>query len=218
MDSIRIALVEDDPAFQELLGLYITNQDDLELVGTASNGQEALQLAAARRPQVFLMDLNMPVMDGIEATERILASYPETKIIAITTFDHHDYVSRALAAGVHGYLLKNSRPREVKQAIRAALEERAIIDQRALASLVISMNLEQEPAQEDTWEKLTSTEQKFVKLVCRGYTNQEIAGELNYSISTVKNSLSEIYRKLGVKSRTQLLVEAGYQNFPVLDD
>lgn len=214
METTTVAVADDVPEILELLSLYIESQEDLSLVGTATNGQEAIKLAETARPQVFLMDLHMPGLDGIEATVQILAAYPDTKIIAITTFDSYDYVRKALQAGVHGYLLKNSRPREIKQAITAAIEGRAIIDRRALASLVISMNMT-EPPQGDPWGELTETEQGIVKLVCLGKTNQEIAEELHYSLSTVKNALSRIYDKMGVATRTQLLVHAGHHNFPV---
>lgn len=214
MNATTVAVADDVPEILELLSLYVESQEDLSLVGTATNGQEAIKLAATARPQVFLMDLHMPGLDGIEATGQILAAYPDTKIIAITTFDSYDYVRKALQAGVHGYLLKNSRPREIKQAIAAAIEGRAIIDRRALASLVISMNMT-EPPQGDPWGELTETEQGIVKLVCLGKTNQEIAEELHYSLSTVKNALSRIYDKMGVATRTQLLVHAGHHNFPV---
>lgn len=217
MHQPTVALIEDDPDFNELLGLYIKNDPDLNLLATGRNGQEAITIANTLHPEVFLMDLNMPVMDGIEATQRILATHPDTKIIAVTTFDSYSYVSQALTAGVHGYLLKNSRVKEIKQAITAAVEGRAIIDRRALASLVISMNLTQ-PPQGDPWSELADLEQNITKLVCRGYTNQEIADELNYSLSNVKNTLTRVYEKMGVTTRTQLLVHAGHHNFPVLDD
>lgn len=216
MHQPTVALIEDDPDFNELLGLYIKNDPHLNLIATGRNGQEAITIANTLRPEVFLMDLNMPVMDGIEATQRILATHPDTKIIAVTTFDSYSYVSQALAAGVHGYLLKNSRAKEIKQAVTAAVEGRAIIDRRALASLVISMNLTQ-PPQGDPWSELNATEQAITKLVCLGHTNQEIAEELNYSLSNVKNTLSQVYKKMGVTTRTQLLVHAGHHNFPVLD-
>ncbi|WHS50574.1 response regulator transcription factor [Rothia sp. SD9660Na] len=216
MHQPTVALIEDDPDFNELLGLYIKNDPDLNLIATGRNGQEAITIANTLRPEVFLMDLNMPVMDGIEATQRILATHPDAKIIAVTTFDSYSYVSQALAAGVHGYLLKNSRAKEIKQAVTAAVEGRAIIDRRALASLVISMNLTQ-PPQGDPWSELNATEQAITKLVCLGHTNQEIAQELNYSLSNVKNTLSQVYKKMGVTTRTQLLVHAGHHNFPVLD-
>lgn len=158
----------------------------------------------------------MPVMDGTEATRTILASDSEVKIIAMTTFDNYNYVSKALTAEVHGYLLKNSRASEIKAAVIAAREGRAVIDQRALASLTVSMNSIQ-PSVEDTWELLTPVEQEVVKLVCRGCTNPEIAQRLHYSVSSVKNTLTGVYKKLGVTTRTQLLVHAGQQNYPVLD-
>lgn len=217
MSTHTLALIEDDPAFNELLGLYIKNDEDLNLVATGRNGQEAIDIANRLHPEVFLMDLNMPVMDGLEATRQILAAHPDIKIIAITTFDSYEYVSQALALGAHGYLMKNSRVKEIKQAITAAIEGRAIIDRRALASLVISMNLTH-PPQGDPWSELTDLEQNITKLVCRGYTNQEISDELNYSLSNVKNTLTRIYQKMGVTTRTQLLVHAGHHNFPVLGD
>lgn len=216
MTTISVLLVEDDPAFCEILSLYISTQDELTLIGTASNGQEAVHLADTLAPDVILMDLHMPVMDGIDATRAILITHPHIKIIAITTFDNYNYVSKALAAGVHGYLLKNSRANEIKAAIIAAQEGRAMIDQRALASLTVSMNHIQPPTR-DTWQDLNDLEQAVTKLVCLGYTNTEIAQELHYSASTVKNTLGRIYKKLDITTRTQLLVHAGQQNYPVLD-
>lgn len=216
MTTINVLLVEDDPAFCEILSLYISTQNELTLIGTASNGQEAVHLADTLAPDVILMDLHMPVMDGIDATRAILTTHPHIKIIAITTFDNYNYVSKALAAGVHGYLLKNSRANEIKAAIIAAQEGRAMIDQRALASLTVSMNHIQPPTR-DTWQDLTDLEQAITRLVCLGYTNTEIAQELHYSVSTVRNTLTSIYKKLEITTRTQLLVHAGQQNYPVLD-
>ncbi|MDO4898470.1 MAG: response regulator transcription factor [Rothia sp. (in: high G+C Gram-positive bacteria)] len=216
MSKPTVALIEDDPAFNELLGLYIDADDDFELIATGYNGQEALDIASCCAPDVFLMDLHMPVMDGIEASRQILATNPDARIIAITTFDSYDYVNRALAVGVHGYLLKNSGAKEIKQAIVAAIEGRAIIDRKALASLVVSLNVTH-PPQGSPWDELAKVEQDVVRRVCLGYTNQEIAAELHYSLSNVKNILSQVYKKFGISTRTQLLVYAGKHSFPVGD-
>lgn len=165
---------------------------------------------------ITITEADLP--DGVRPTFHKLVQEicHNAKIIAVTTFDSYSYISQALTAGVHGYLLKNSRAKEIKQAVTAAVEGRAIIDRRALASLVISMNLTQ-PPQGDPWSELNATEQAITKLICLGHTNQEIAQELNYSLSNVKNTLSQVYKKMGVTIRTQLLVHAGHHNFPVLD-
>ena len=147
-------------------------------------------------------------------------SWEQRKTLAQEYANYKEQVAesnRALARGVHGYLMKNSRIKEVKQAITAAIEGRAVIDRRALSSLVISMNLTY-PPQGDPWNELTDLEQRITKLVCRGYTNQEIADDLKYSLSNIKNTLTRIYQKMGVTTRTQLLVHAGHHNFPVLDN
>lgn len=216
MQTIRVAIVDDVPEIREILSLYVESLDGLELVGEATNGAEALELVARTEPDVVLMDLQMPVLDGIEATTALRESYPELAIIALTTFVDHHYVTGALRAGVHGYLLKNSSPSQVDTAIRAALEGRTLIDRRALASLVASMNAADYP-QGDPWSTLTSQEQAIVKLICLGKTNQEIANQLHYSLSSVKNQLTSIYRTLGIRNRLQILVEAGRYNFPIFD-
>lgn len=216
MQKIRVAVADDVPEIREILNLYIESLANLELVGEASNGAEAIAVVADTQPDVVLMDLQMPVLDGIEATEAIRQTYPEILVIALTTFVDYTYVTGALRAGVHGYLLKNSSPTEVNDAIVAALDGRTMIDRRALASLVASMNAAEYPVG-DPWASLTDQEQAVVKLVCMGKTNQEIATELHYALSSVKNRLGDIYKKLGINTRLQILVQAGRYNFPVLD-
>lgn len=216
MQTIRVAIVDDVPEIREVLNLYVESLSGLELVGEAINGAEALELVARTEPDVVLMDLQMPVLDGIEATVALRESYPKLTIIALTTFVDHYYVTGALRAGVHGYLLKNSSPSQVDTAIRAALEGRTLIDRRALASLVASMNAADYP-QGDPWAQLSKDEQTIVKLVCWGKTDQEIADQLDSSLPSMKRQLNSIYNTLGINTRLQILVEAGRYNFPIFD-
>lgn len=212
---ISVLVVDDVPEALDALAFYVTCfPQQLTLAGQARNGAEAVELVRQVRPQVVLMDLSMPVMDGIEATRLILGEFPQTRVIAVTTFHTDTYVVPALRAGVHGYLLKDSTPQEVLNAIIASARGRSVVDSRAMGNLVASLPAPVEPGGE-LWERLSETERVVTAALCRGLSNREIARECGFAEATVRNALSRVMEKMGVNSRLQVAIEAGKHRFPV---
>lgn len=213
--KITVAVIDDVPEALDALAFYITcYPETLELVGQGSNGADAVRIAHELRPDVMLMDLQMPVMNGIEATRIILREVPATRIIAVSTFHSDEYVLPALQAGVHGYLLKDSLPDEVYNAIISAGRGRSTVDSRALGNLLASLPAPV-AASCEVWDSLTSTEQQVTTALCRGLSNREIARCTGFAESTVKNALARVMEKLGVNSRLQIAIEAGKYRFPI---
>lgn len=217
MDPISVIVVDDIPLMRQAITSFVERDPQFVLVGEASNGEEAVALANELQPSVFLMDLQMPVMDGIQATRRILDAHPDTKIIAITTFYTDSYVIPALRAGVHGYILKHSRPEEITDAIRSAFEGKSIISSEALETLNISLNKPSVQPNLALWSTFTHTEQKIISAVCQGMSNKDIATHLHFAESTVKSNLTHIMQKMGVNSRLEVVVTALHSALPVDD-
>lgn len=195
---IRVLIVDDHDMLREGLASFLAAYPDLELAGQAASGTEALRVCDAVRPDVILMDLKMPDMDGVQATRRILERHPGKKIIALTSFGEEDLVRAELQAGAIGYLLKNASATELMQAIRAAHAGRpTLAGEAALALLGPAVGL---PAAGDD---LTQREREVLTLMARGLSNPEMARTLHVSRFTVKNHVSSILSKLGVRSRTE---------------
>ena len=185
----------------------------MTVVGQGSNGVEAVDLALELSPDVILMDLQMPELNGIEATERITAQLPDTKILAVTTFHSEDYVIPALKAGASGYIVKDSEPEDIISAIRSVSEGNSVLSP-SIARLLVD-NLAEEPAQPTVnsailadWEDLTERERDVVKLLCDGFSNREIAAELFLSEPTIKTHVAHIASKVGARDRLQIVVKA----------
>ena len=200
--AIRILVVDDHGVVREGLRLYLSSAPGLEVVGEATNGEEALRLVRELRPDVVLMDLIMPVMDGIAATEAIRAELPEVEVIALTSVLGSGSVSGAIKAGANGYLLKDTDAEELQRAIRAAAEGKVHLTPEAAALLAREVRAPESPAE------LTDRETEVLKLVARGWTNKQIASELFVGDKTVKAHLSSILKKLGVQSRTHAALHA----------
>jgi DNA-binding NarL/FixJ family response regulator len=183
----------------------------LEVVGEANNGQEALDLAATLKPNVILMDLRMPVLDGVAATRRLKQTQPECRVIVLTTFDDDEYVFDGLRAGALGYLLKDVSSDKLVEAIRAAARGESFL-QPSVAAKVVSefARLAPQPAasQQALVEPLSERELEVLNLVAGGANNKEIATQLFIAEGTVKNHLTNILSKLGVRDRTQATLKA----------
>lgn len=201
---IRLLLVDDQRLFVESLKtvLDLTTQD-MQVVGIASNGEEAVRLADELDPDMILMDVRMPVMDGVEATRRIAASHPEMRIVMLTTFDNDDYVHDALRSGARGYILKNIPPEELLASIRAVYTGGVHVSDRVASRIVGSSARGQEVA--SPFQVLTSREREVVDAIALAYSNRQIAARLHVSEQTVKNAITRIYAKLGVDSRSHLM-------------
>jgi NarL family two-component system response regulator LiaR len=196
--TIQVLLVDDHNVVRSGLATFLRAYQDLELVGEARNGLEALNLCHKKKPDVILMDLMMPEMDGIAATRAILADYPDIKIIAMTSFEEEQLVQGVLAAGAISYLIKNVTSDELAKAIRDAASGRSTLSPEAARVLVQATRPTTQPA----WD-LTEREREVLNLVVQGNSNQKIAETLFISLATVKAHISSILAKLQLSSRAE---------------
>ena len=196
---IRVVIADDHPLFQAGLAGLLTASPDTEVAGTAATGTEAVEIARQTQPDVVMMDLHMPGMDGIEATRRILAGHPHPAVVVLTMFDDDDSVVAALRAGARGYLLKGASHEQIRRAVHAAADGEAIFG-AGLAARVPAY-LAPAPAGPET---LTARERELVALVAQGRTDAQIAAQLYISISTVRTHLDRIRDKTGCRRRADL--------------
>jgi NarL family two-component system response regulator LiaR len=202
--QIRVLVVDDHKVVRKGLRTFIAVHDDLELVGEAGNGEEAVEQCDALQPDVVLMDLKMPVMDGPTAIGHIRRRFPDVKIVALTSFDDDTMAQRALEAGAIGYLFKDVEEDELMSAIRLAHRGRGVVVPEAMRAVV-----SRSPNEEDAYSVvLTVREQEALDLVARGMTNPEIADKLMISVSTVNFHVHNVLDKLGAKTRTEAVVIA----------
>jgi len=201
--TIRVMLVDDHNVVRSGLATFLRAYEDLELVGEAKNGLEAVKLCREKKPDVILMDLMMPEMDGIAATRAILADYPEIEIIAMTSFEEEELVQGVLAAGAISYLLKNVTSDELAKAIRDAVSGRSTLSPEAARVLVQATRPTKDPLVD-----LTEREREVLNLVVQGQSNRQIADALVISIATVKAHVSSILSKLQVSSRAEAIAYA----------
>ncbi|MEP7133857.1 MAG: response regulator transcription factor [Chloroflexota bacterium] len=200
---IRIMLVDDHTMVRQGLATFLKVFDDMKLVGEADSGVAAIQLCAKAQPDVILMDMAMPEMDGVTATRAIRQQFPQIQVIALSSFKEGKMVKDALAAGAIGYLLKDVTADDLVRAIRAAHAGRATLSPEAAQSLVLNTNLPPVPGLD-----LTEREHEVLLLMIEGLNNTQIAGRLTVSPSTIKTHVSHILSKLGVASRTEAVTLA----------
>jgi len=201
--TIRVMLVDDHNVVRSGLATFLRAYDDLELVAEAKNGLEAVKLCNEKQPDVILMDLMMPEIDGIAATRAILADHAEIKIIAMTSFEEEELVQGVLAAGAISYLIKNVTSDELAKAIRDAFEGKSTLSPEAARVLIQATRPTKQPLFE-----LTEREQEVLNLVVQGLSNQQIADTLVISLATVKAHISNILSKLQVSSRAEAIAYA----------
>jgi DNA-binding NarL/FixJ family response regulator len=204
--KIRVLVADDHPVFRYGMRAILSSKPDVELVGEARDGEEAVKLSLELRPDVILMDLNMPGMGGIEATRRILAELPDTGILVLTMVEEDDSVFAAIQAGAKGYLLKGADGEETIRAIRAVAGGEAIFGPAIAARLAGYFAGGNEAAR--PFPELTEREREILALIARGRTNVAIAETLYLSPKTVRNYVSTIFTKLGVADRAQAIVRA----------
>ncbi|HLU23125.1 response regulator [Lederbergia graminis] len=195
---MKLLIVDDDKLVCQSLQLLLGKERDLEVISTASNGEEAIELCKREKPDVILMDIQMPVMDGIESTKRIKENWPTIQIMMLTTFQDERNIRLALKAGAEGYLLKSASIENMAQQIRALKAGSVILDGDVLKTIT-------EP---DTaaLEGLTERETEIVELIAQGLSNKEIAAQLYLSVGTVRNMITIILDKLEIRDRTQLAI------------
>ena len=206
-ERVRVLLVDDHTVVRNGLRLVFELEQDLEVVGEAENGREALERVAELRPDVVVMDLLMPVMNGVEATHAIRAAFPEVEVVALTSVLDDRMVVDAIEAGAAGYMLKETRPGELFEAVRAAARGEVRLDPRAQARLMRELRRPAAPAAVGR-DALTEREFEVLRQLARGATNKAIAQVLGVGEATVKSHVSSVLAKLGLKSRTQAALHA----------
>jgi DNA-binding NarL/FixJ family response regulator len=208
--TVRVVIVDDQSLFREGLRTLLSAYGDLAVVGEAGDGQEAVRVAQATRADVLLMDMKMPVLDGVAATKRLRATMPDCRVVALTTFDDDEYVFEALRAGAVGYLLKDAPSERLVEAIRAASRGESFL-QPSVASKVVaefSRLAERSPAATAVSSLLSDREVEVLRLIARGASNKEVAAALFVAEGTVKNHVTSILTKLKVSDRTQAALRA----------
>lgn len=208
---VKVLLVDDESLIRNILMDYLSSDESLEVVGEASNGKLAISQARALQPDVILMDMQMPLMDGVEATQYIHHSFPDIRILGLSTFATDRYVVELLRAGASGYLVKDSRPEEITSAIHTVHDGGSVLSPEVTRYVV--QGLEQSvPAEispdEELMSVLTAKEIEVIELLARGLNNKEMAAELFVTESTIKARFVKIMEKMQVRDRVQILVKA----------
>lgn len=203
---IRILLAEDQVMVRQGLKMMIETDEEMKVSGEASNGKEAIDKCERRAFDVVILDIRMPVMDGIEAAKIIQSRWPTTKILILTTFDDNQYVMDALKIGVSGYILKNADTGALIRSIRSALNGGLAVEDQVAAKVMPLLLHKQEEKRPDP--TLTPRERAILTCIGEGLNNNEISGRLGLSVGTVKNNTSQILNKLGLRDRTQLAIYA----------
>lgn len=206
MDAIKILIVDDHPVVREGIGAMLKHEPDFKIVGEASNGLEALDQARELSPDVILMDLRMPEMDGVEAITKIKEAKPEIKFIILTTYSDDEYIFKGIAAGARAYLLKDAPRDELFKAIRAVYRGESLI-QPVVASRVLD-KLAELSRKNPGAETLSEREVEVLRLMAKGTSNSNIADELSITQSTVKTHITSIFQKLNVTTRTEAVTTA----------
>lgn len=210
MTKIKLIIVDDHKLFREGIKALLAVTDDIEIVGEAEDGATAMKRIRELEPDVILMDINMPGLNGIRVTEQILAQHPQTRIIMLTMLEDDASIFHAMRAGARGYLLKGAEPEEVLSVIRAVAEGQALFGP-AIATRLMQYfkELSAKPAVSDSlFPELTDRELELLRLIAQGLNNQEIAHKLVLSPKTVRNHITNIFSKLQVADRAQAIVRA----------
>jgi len=219
MNKIRVLLADDHILVREGTRELLEQQGDIKVVAEAGDGEEAVHLAVIHRPDIAIMDISMPRLNGIEATKQIKALHPATAVLVLTAYDDDQYVFALLEAGAAGYLLKDVQASELVKAVRAVYHGESVLHP-AIARKVI--NRFAQPAdkrpEKDVLDQLTEREMEVLKLAAKGMTNQEIAHDLVISIRTVQVHLSNVFGKMGVGSRTEAVLSALRRGWIALED
>jgi DNA-binding NarL/FixJ family response regulator len=207
---IRVLVVDDQALVRGGFAMVLGHSDDIEVVAEAGNGLEAIAAARAHRPDVVLMDIRMPEMDGLEATKQILENHLESRVLILTTFDPDEYVYTALKNGASGFVLKDIPPEDLVTAVRTVASGGALLSPSITRRLIgkFTKQLGADTATADRLERLTDREREVVRAIARGASNSEIAEELFIGATTVKSHVSSVLTKLGLRDRAQVVVFA----------
>ncbi|MGW4826971.1 response regulator [Amycolatopsis japonica] len=209
MTAVKVLICDDQELVRVGMGMIVTSQDDLTVAGEATNGAEAVEAAEKLRPDLVLMDVRMPVLDGVAATERICRSLPDTRVLMITTFDLDEYAYAALRAGASGFLVKDAPADEILVAIRGVLRGDSMVSPSVTKRLLDRYLADERDAAESArLETLTEREKDVLSLIARGLTNSEIAAKLYIGETTVKTHVGRILAKLSLRDRVHAVVFA----------
>ena len=220
--KIRILIADDHPLLREAMRNAFEQQEDMEVVAEAGDGEEAVRLTAELKPDIAIMDIVMPKLSGIEATRQIRKVSPDTAVLTLTAYDDDRYVIGLLEAGAAGYLLKSARSQALIDAVRTVHAGESVLHPSIIAkALRYGVRMQAEADEHKAEEQLTDREIEVLKLAAKGISNKEIANELFLSVRTVKAHLSSIFDKLGVASRTEAVVKGvreGWLPLPNISD
>ena len=219
MKKITILLVEDHVVVRESIRQSLEREEKLEVVGEAGDGEEAVQMASQLKPDVIIMDISMPKLNGIEATKRIKALQPSAAILILTAYDYEQYIFPLLEAGAAGYLLKDVSSRELISAIETVYQGEAVLHPAVARKVMERLRQTKvEPTEERASDLLSERELTILKMAAKGMSNSDIAEELHLSARTVESHLGSIFNKLGVGSRTEAVIKAMKKGWFTLEE
>lgn len=204
MIYLKVIIVDDDALITESLKLILEMEQDFQVIGTASNGQEAFELCQKQSPDIVLMDIRMPVMDGVIGTRLIKNSFKDIKVVILTTFKDDEYIKEAVKNGAEGYILKNQSPDSIIESLRAVEKGNIVYEKNIAVKLSSMINNEKKKTPQDF--SITERELKILKLVSEGFSNKEISQKLYLSDGTVRNYITGLLEKLNLRDRTQLAI------------
>lgn len=205
---IRVLICDDQMIVCEGLKMILETDPQVEVVAIANDGEEALELVEKHKPDLVLMDLKMPRMNGVIATRHIMQTNPEVKVLILTTYDDEEWIMDAVRSGASGYLLKDTPPAELIDAIKGTMDGKSYVDPNITGKLLNTIKNQPVVAPGSSQYNLSEREQELLNLMAQGLTNADIARQLYLSEGTVRNYISEIFRKLGVSDRTQAVIVA----------
>jgi NarL family two-component system response regulator LiaR len=205
---MKVIICDDQAIIRDGLAMLLKLEPDIEVVGVAANGAAAIDMVEDKKPDIILMDLKMPIMNGVEATRQIRARYPEVKVLVLTTYADDEWVFDAIQAGASGYLLKDTPREELIKAVRGTASGKTYVDPSIAGKVLEQVSSHQTQPATLITSKLTDREIKVLRLISKGFSNADIAEQLFLSDGTVRNHVSAILSKLGVTDRTQAAVIA----------
>lgn len=205
LGKTRIILVDISPLFRQALRSYLEKQQDMEIIGEAGDGKEALELCTKLRPDVVIMDIDLPILDGLEATKQVVGKYPDTKVLILAAHGDDETILRTIKAGSSGYLMKRQSAEVIMHVVRVIAAGEKMFRHEVVDAININ-SIGKAKLLKNKSIKLTSKEEEILKLVANGLSNKEIAYNLGLSLPSIKASLSTIYTKLGASSRTEAML------------
>ena len=217
-EKIKVVQADDHAVVRKGIREFLEEEGDIQVVGEATNGEEAVEQVAELRPDVAVLDIRMPVVTGIEATRRIKARYPEIKVLVLTAYDDDPYIFALLKAGASGYILKTVDSSKLVQAVRAVHRGESVLDPAVTQKVVAQFTTGRPAGAQEMVESLTDREIEVLRLVAKGLTNKAIGRELSISDRTVQGHLANVFGKLGVGTRTEAVLLAVQQGWIVLEE